>query len=208
MLRSIMLTMGLLLAPVSVSAVQIPGLFNTGVDASGNALPLGTVDPHWTFDDGSSLIAVDPNTAAIPNEDDANWLETTVNATTIVELTFDLTGFNSAIASLSGSWAVDNGGEIFLNGQPAIGTGTFLLSDSLNLDAFNQEYAFTITDGFLPGDNVLSIEVFDRGFFAGVFVDDLVMNFAGDPLSVFTPASLLFLMPALAFGRFFRRRPR
>jgi hypothetical protein len=72
----------------------------------------------------------------------------------IYRTTFDLTGTNPATASLSGFWATDNIGVIFLNGVYAGVT---------NLAGPSVFTAFNINGGFVPGVNKLDFLVVNNG---------------------------------------------
>lgn len=62
---------------------------------------------------------------------------------------FDLTGFYPSTAIITGRWASDNSGELYLNGVDYFGAS----NSSLNLTDF------TVDHGFVAGINVLSFTV-------------------------------------------------
>src|SRR5262249_32130872 len=71
-------------------------------------------------------------------------------------LTFDLTGLDPSTAVLTGRWATDNTGQIFLNGKD---TG---LVNTLEFVAFTP---FTLDKGFIPGINTLDFLVDNQSSF-------------------------------------------
>jgi len=151
----------------SAWAVPISGLFNTGVDASGNALAggNGVTDPHYlVFSStiGGVTTGVNAvtyfNSAYIANSATSRWISHSAdgspgNGTTTFRTTFDLTGLDPNSAEITGFNAADNGGSILLNG---VNVG------SLN-GAFNTLAAFTISSGFIAGVNTLDFSVVDGG---------------------------------------------
>jgi hypothetical protein len=119
-------------------------LFNTGVDASGTPLPRRSLDPHWSIIAGPGITSPTPAVVlpnqgtSIPNfpyaqSPDSEWVWVHANGVAgtnvpyVFQLTFNLTGFNPATATLSGSWSVDNDGTILLNGSAPVGSGALSL---------------------------------------------------------------------------------
>lgn len=141
----------------------IPGVFSTGVDDSGNLLPAGQTDPHWTI----SSSPVGPVPTLVTANLDKNWAADTdssqwINANGIGKgpapsglyiytLTFSLNQLDPSTAQITGEWASDNSSEIFLNG---IDTG--LLNTDEGFRAFGQ---FSITNDFVAGENELQFDV-------------------------------------------------
>ncbi|HKX62837.1 MAG TPA: immunoglobulin domain-containing protein, partial [Verrucomicrobiae bacterium] len=149
-------------------AEVVPGLFNTGVDASGSALPDNTVDPHYTLvvnpDSASPNTIVEDSTVFpivagpwVANEADSKWIgprfETSAAAggDYVYRQTFSLAGINPATVRITGEWSTDNAGiDISING-----TSTGLV----NSGQFVTYTAFTITSGFQAGENTLEFRV-------------------------------------------------
>lgn len=77
------------------------------------------------------------------------------------QTTFDLTGLIPATAVISGLWASDDCGEIYLNGVP---TGQTTSSTPYCLA---RPHPFTLTSGFVAGINTLSFLVENYSFSAG-----------------------------------------
>ena len=162
-------------------AAVITGLFNTGVDGSNVALsqPDGTsngaIDSHYQVISPNSGQAVTyKHPAYIANSPTSSWISYSSNgepgngvATFLT--TFTLTGSSTAGAAISGLWAVDNIGEIFLNGHD---TGIGL---AFGYPAFQQLHAFSITnsDWFVVGENQLTFVVTDVGPPLALRVDGL-----------------------------------
>jgi hypothetical protein len=189
---------GLLLGAASGAwAAPIPGLFNTGTDASGNALGggNGVTDPHYTV--VTSIEGFPTNVSAVtfragsylPDDADSRWVSHSSDGfpgfgSVVIRLTFDLTGLNPSSAVISGDWGVDNFGEIFLNG----------LTTGITYASFGGLSSFTISDGFLAGVNNLDFRVTDFGPPLGLRVDNLVGTAdtagGGGPAPVPAPGSL------------------
>ncbi len=185
---------------VPVETFAIAGLFDTGVDESGNALVGGdgVVDPHYTVfssDLGGVVTGINAvtyfNGAYVPNSSTSRWVSHSSNGspgngTTTFRLTFDLTGLDASTAQISGFNAVDNAGVIKLNEQA---TGVTMNG------SFNVLVPFAITSGFVAGINTLDFVVTDFG-------PPLALRIVGlqgtaQLASVPVPASLLMLAPAL-----------
>lgn len=157
----------------------IPGLFNTGTNASNVALPGGdgVIDPHYVivsstspgFAGNQAVTFFHP--AYAPNDADSRWISLSSTGspgsnTTTYRLTFDLTGFNPVTASISGSWGADNIATMLLNGAP---TGNVLSNPS----NFSSLTAFSILAGFNGGINTLDFVVTDQGAPTALRVDNL-----------------------------------
>ncbi len=160
-------------APCTLAAPQpIPGLFNTGLDASGQALPAGSMDPHYTLVESADAGAPGPAAFVvnegfpippwIGNSATSKWIAPTAAQGTgnaagdyTYRLTFSLDDFLPGTATITGQWTSDNGGPaILLNGAA---TGQ---SQSGNFGAFSP---FSITGGFVAGTNTLDFVVTNAG---------------------------------------------
>ena len=139
-------------------------LFNTGLTGE------GSVDPNYQLISGPTCPL--PPCAAFVTVDDAfpigprwmvnsatsKWIEPLSGTTDIhpagtyiYRTTFDLTGLDPLTASISGGWAVDDGGpNILINNIP---TG------QINTTGFGAFTPFMITSGFLLGINTLDFVV-------------------------------------------------
>ncbi len=144
--------------------INIPGVFSTGVDDSGNLLPTGETDPHWTISsspDGTvpALVTADRNKSWVANTSSSEWINATGDGAGIeptglyiYTLTFSLNGFDPATAQITGEWASDNQSEIILNG-----INTSFANDGTN--GFKSLTPFSITSDFVAGENELQIYV-------------------------------------------------
>jgi hypothetical protein len=172
---------------------KVPGLFNTGVDASGVALADGAVDPHYSLivnADGPSSDAIVENSQACPivtgpwlaNTAGTKWIGPTFETTNAAGLaegngiyvyrtTFDLTGMDLPSVVITGGWASDNAGlSIKING---IATGL------VNNNGFGGLNPFTIDSAnasFVDGVNTLDFEVQNEDViegYTGLYVSNL-----------------------------------
>jgi hypothetical protein len=153
------------LALTASAQVTIPGLFNTGVDDSGNLLSAGQTDPNWTITSSPvssgaipALVCSDLNKSWVANTTSSQWINATGDGNDlepgglyIYTLTFSLTGFDPSTASILGKWASDNNSDVYLNG---VDTG---ISNSTN--GFSPFKLFEITSGFVEGENELQFYV-------------------------------------------------
>lgn len=190
--------------PGAALAVPIPGLFNTGVDASGNALAAGSADPHYTIvETGDAAVVVKdaiPSTW-VDNTGTYRWVWQTVdgtptNVTRTFRTTFDLSGLDPATAALSGTWATDNSGvDIFINGT----------STGNTCGGFMSFCGFSVTSGFVAGVNTLDFRVQDVGVISGFLVGSI--SGTADPLAtVPEPSALALALAGLAAAATVRRR--
>jgi hypothetical protein len=156
-------------AASGLSSQAIAGLYNTGVDDNGQFLNDGVVDPHYKLVQSSDPAYPGPNTYAtlIPNGFWANnqvssrWIAPAANEDYPVgapphpagpytyRLSVDLTGLDPASVHVSGSWAADAGGQVYLNGQPTPN----LCNNAFSLVNFN------LTAGFGYGLNTIDFVV-------------------------------------------------
>ncbi len=166
----------LLVAGPVFASVQIPGLFNTGVDSGGSLLTNPAVDPHYSITSTTATAYTPDDAYAYDSLQDVInvygdvWVHNTATSEWIgpssdlsepfdpdwagfynYDLTFDLTGLDPSTAAISGVWSSDNGSQIWLNGVYAgISKGN---SGYSSLDPFS------LTSGFQPGINTLTFVV-------------------------------------------------
>jgi hypothetical protein len=193
-------------------------LFNTGVDASGNPLAGGSLDPHWSIIAGPGITS--PVPAVILNNQqvgtyaqstDSRWIWVNASGAAATgspytfRSTFDLTGFNPSTVAVSGSWGVDNDGSILLNGRTPTGSGALTLDGgdvSGNYTAFHN---FQVTGGFVSGINTIDFMATDLGVVGGLNVNHLVETV----LAVPEPSSVLMAATgAMIVMAYSRRRGR
>jgi hypothetical protein len=147
-----------LTAVSSVSAYAgAVGLYNTGVDASGNVLAGGNADPHWASSVGTNYV-LSPSlgnyySAWTPNGTTGSpgsaWIDpTTTNPTPTPPYTFTLTFSESGtISAITGTWYIDDDGTLSANGH---------LVDTED-DTFSGA-AFTIpTTDLVTGTNTITV---------------------------------------------------
>lgn len=167
-------TIGLfLVVGLSGLADSVPSVFSTGVDAAGEGLPAGAVDPHWKLVQSPDGSAPGPNTYVVQegfpippwlaNDGDSKWIAPKADqgggnspGDYHYRLEFDLSGFDPATARVTGVWSSDNSGiEVRLNG---VATGL-----SFNGDFAGWSPTFTLSTGFVEGLNALEFVVNNAG---------------------------------------------
>ena len=157
---------------------QIPGLFNTGVDAQSGPLPDNAIDPHYRLlpAGAAAYAATEAGGFPIPpwigNSSLSAWISPSLDTQAAsdgagnfnyrYETTFDLTGLNPATARLTGRWSTDNRGvDILINGLSTV---------QANTAEFTTWTPFRVTSGFVAGTNRLTFVVNNgsRGGVAGI----------------------------------------
>ena len=135
-------------------------IFNTGVDDAGNLLLGGSADSHYTCIElsgpahvlstgnlwGAWLLPTDAKRIAPVDA----WAQNPLGPYTI-QTTFDLTGLDPATADISGFWAADQYGSMYLNGKSVASVPDGNWSGHLT--------AFDLNSGFVSGVNTLSFSV-------------------------------------------------
>jgi hypothetical protein len=164
-------SLALLIAYSAAGASAIPNLFNTGVDASHNALPGGSVDPHYTLmssadpsypGPGAIVTSVIPAGYWAPNADTSVWIAPAADENWpalgtahpagqyVYRLPIDLTDFDPSTVTITGVWGVDNEGYMMLNGAQ-VGVLVTTYNNPLN--------AFLLNSGFVSGVNYLDFVI-------------------------------------------------
>jgi hypothetical protein len=149
----------------------IPDLFNTGVDNLREALPDGSIDPHYILlvnPDGGSPNAIVQDSTAFPivagpwlaDTKISKWIGPQLNTSAsavgryVYRTTVDLTGRDPTTVVIVGRWATDNPGvDILVNG---ISTG------NPQSPGFTAYTAFTIygsSTTFIAGPNTIDFVV-------------------------------------------------
>ena len=190
----------------------LTGVYSTGVDDSGNVLPPGQTDPHYTIT-SSPLGATNATTDAfipaewVGNTASSGWINATGNGSDTealgdytYTLSFSMDGFDLSTAQISGEWTSDNESEIFLNG---VDTGYF--SGTNGFDAFSP---FSLTSGFVSGENQLQFVVTQEAVPGGgpINPEGLQVNITSATASVPEPTTLpLVGLAGLLLGRFLKK---
>jgi hypothetical protein len=193
-LRSLRRTMSVLalgLAPMAAGAQGITGLYNTGVDAGGNKLPVGFNDPHYTVNQNGGAAAVTTNNGAYVQDANSAYIWQDANGnpgstTRTFRTTFNVTsGYDPSTAFITGQWSTDNfGTNIYLNG---VATG-------LTSSGFTSFTPFSITSGFIGGLNTLEFEVLDVGAPGALDVRNLTGNARlGDVVTTPEPSTVVLM---------------
>jgi hypothetical protein len=154
----------------AATVISVPGLYNTGVNASGAVLPLQSLEQHYSVSGASSIAYVEPPVyepnlgwAWLPAPAGSAWIgpnSTTNTASPDPEgiyhytLNFNLTGYNPADVRISGSWMTDNTGELYLNG---VFTGF-----TTDPESYKHPTAFNLASGFVSGVNTLEFRVLNE----------------------------------------------
>lgn len=187
-------------------------VYNTGTAASGSGLaPAGGTDPHWlitsTPTSSASVAAyyVSKKPAAWTATNPASqWISVAANGNTkqatgnySYQTTFDLTGLDSASASLSDSFATDNCvTDILINGISTGDASSGTCGKSAHFKAFT---AFAISTGFLGGLNTLTFIV-DNTSKSRTGLNVLISGSAR-PIPISEPAALgVFALALLGLG--------
>lgn len=211
--RVLSLTAVALIASVAPCNALITGLWNTGVDDAGAVLSVGSPEQHYIVTSSatapievvnvpSAWLTPTPADSAVwigPDIIDANQpgLGTDANPESWwYSLTFTT---SSATPVVSGYWASDNDSSIYLNG---VFTGL-----SVGITQFGALTPFSISSGFLPGENTLTFRVQNAGPQASGNPSGLIVT--GMPNSFGVPdggATLALLGAALIGLVAFRRR--
>jgi len=177
----------LALCVVTSHAYAVPGvtgLYNTGVDNFGNALPVSTADPHWSLlyfatPSGLPAVSMTPHFAwvdPVSVTPDARWIGPVSSPSTdpqfpnnvfTYSLSFNIDpSVNLTTLGLVGNWASDNQSGIWLNG---LYTGNFNLAGTF--EGGDGSYAnlkpFNLTSGFQHGPNSLQFILFNDSIAGG-----------------------------------------
>lgn len=168
-----------LVAVSSASADVFNTLHNTGVDNSGNLLADQAVDSHYELVTSADPTYAGPNTFAtqsipsppwVANGPNSRWITPRPDNTVVAagqyvyRLEFDVPGLLLGTASINGSFATDDGGQIFLNG----------VDKGISSGGFGGLTPFTINGDFVQGTNTLDFVVNNGGLNpSGLRVDGL-----------------------------------
>jgi len=193
--------------PVLGAPQGLPTLFNTGVDAGGNVLAPGAADPHYTLTLSAqgtppppalAATVIQGNPAWLDNDTQSSWIGPVNPGTANInagdynyETSFSLSGYSLASAVLTISAGVDNElTNVWLNGvsQPVSYANYASLSG-----------AFTLTNGFVAGSNVLDFFTVNDG--PGANPGGFRAVLGGTARPVFPPNTTLATNPVTSYFR-------
>jgi hypothetical protein len=196
-MRSVFAAISVAVSLASATSVAAQGPYPTGVGSNGQVLPTGSLDPHWFFTAGAAtqpssgqsayVIPLSPLATMPPwvNPGTTAWWISMLptghlhapDGITTFYTWFVLTG-NPFGARLSALLATDNTADIFLNGV-LVGS---------NSAAFNALTPFTVTQGFVPGRNLLAIQLNNLPNNslnpAGLVVSNIAVSTTPEPLTL------------------------
>lgn len=152
---------------------KVPSLHSTGIDADGNSLAGGAVDPSWSLmvnpDGGSTTVYVGYDGypgAWMANSAGSKWVGPRANLSDAgiaggdyrYRTTFDLTGRDTNSVIIVGRWLSDNWGDpVLLNGTEVN------VPPSFNFNAWTSFELNSANATFLPGINTLDFVVNNAG---------------------------------------------
>ena len=187
-------------AAAPANAAAFVGLFNTGVDASGNVLAPGQAEQHYVITNSSSAALSLPSTPKVAQSAawsvndtvgsaGSAWISPFTNANGVAtfsgsypaqatfdyDLTFTLNTLNLASAVLTGKVQSDNFVTILLNGVALPNQAQApAFPGNLPTTYFRSFSVFDSTGGlFVNGTNTLTFRVTDYGVISGLRVADL-----------------------------------
>jgi hypothetical protein len=146
-------------------------MWNTGIGQT-----VGKDDPHWVVTAGDERFGPYPKAAVITpgdlsyldNKPEASqwisvkkdaWPGIPTSTTHTFETRFDLTGYDLATVRIVGSFLVDNAiNELRINGRPVSYNRWVTTWDVHDFESF---HTIEILEGFVPGENVISIDVYN-----------------------------------------------
>ena len=162
---------------ISLASANTIPVFSTGNGSTTD----NTVDPNWTYTNSGSVTNNARVAANAANNGSGDfwsggggldpWLANTSSSAWIVDntansqsgglplsfqTTFSLAGLISSTASITLEWAVDDGGNLLLNGVVVAS-----LPGQNDSTHWNQLHTLTLNSGFLAGTNTLHVSLTD-----------------------------------------------
>lgn len=172
-MRHLIFTTIILAVTAMPCTAAVTGLFNTGAGVTA-----GEVDLNYTIVDPEGVAyAITGHNNWVAPDGDAMW----ISPSNVLEpqtagfydyvLTFTI-NTNPELVTISGLWATDNAGEIFLNDNA---TGIVRPEER----SYENLEAFTLSEYLIRGENTLKfrVECFDgSGSYSGLLVTDLAAS--------------------------------
>ena len=218
--------MALALPTLSSATVVQYGLYDTGVDTTGNSLAGGSTDAHWLLNGGGAVVVnsgfpIPPWVDYSAGNGLSRWISVDSGGGNgnlpISDQTFTTTFTLSGLANvtLSGLWASDNASDLYLNGN-LIGSIPFGTYPNYSFGQYTTLTASLQSDFHLNGANTLTIVDHNGdgtqpdgnpGGWFGVRAESLTITGTAVPEPTTIVAGALLLLP---FGastlRMLRRR--
>ena len=159
----------------------------TGVDANGNKLPTGAVDPNWSVTGPTSVerLALTAQPGPWANETPtAGWIGQVAGGVGdyLYSMSFDLSGCDLSQVEIDGLAATDNAGSVLVNGQDL---GLAFPNEFLFLQAFNLQTNLNgmlvnggglIANPLVDGINNVTVRVNNSGGPTGLLFDQLEIS--------------------------------
>jgi len=208
---------GALLAAQGAIADTVP-FYNTGVDNSYNPLPGGSPDPHYTMTTISGNVILNNASAIVMsisnywtgswggwvNPTDARWIynadvgDSGIRGLYDFKTTFDLTGYIPSTAQLTFVYAMDQYGDVYLNGVhvASLPDHNWGASISPNLNPFS------ISSGFQDGINTLEFYITLPDGYDGLVISDSSLTATPIPIPAALPLFGSGLAGLLVWRRF------
>lgn len=215
-LKSLAAVAAMLVFLAGVERVHATPIYNvsTGFNTSGQLITSsttsgrGTPDGHWdvidtnlgsTYNGAAYVVTSSQNdwySGWLGNGPNSDWIALDANtnnngqAPYTFSTTFNMTGYDLSTASLSGSWAIDDGGTLSLNGNSL---GTLGSGQWGALTAFSAP-----SSDFVSGVNTLSITITDSDF--NLEAVRLQGSVSASPLGTATPEPASLTLMGLCFA--------
>jgi pimeloyl-ACP methyl ester carboxylesterase len=206
------------LVNVQTASAQIPltGLYDTGVDSSGNILPNGANDPYYAIvadsSDGSIASSATVITSNLPVGSPGAWVSTNTASAWVTPAAYANNLWGAAVGyydwqtsftlpqgatsvSISGNLAVDDDmpGGILLN-------GTKVLADPTGNDQFAHLTPFSFTSSsVVAGTNTLLFQTYNQSGPTGLRVDGITATYTSTPLPT-DPVGIQFVQAGPTLG--------
>ena len=159
----------------------------TGVDADGNKLPTGAIDPNWSVTGPTSVERLSLADQPGPWADEtptAGWIGKAAggNGDYFYSMSFDLSGCDLSQVQIQGLAATDNAGNVLVNGQDL---GLSFPNEYRSLQAFDLQTnangmlvdgATLISNPLVDGINEVTVRVNNSGGPTGLLFDELQIS--------------------------------